>query len=108
MLEIKPIGGALGAEVHGMDLSGTLTGDDRLRLRKLLNEYEVIFFRDQAIGPESMVALARCLGPLQVHPIYPSVEGYPEISILENTQGSPNKIQTWHASMKHQTLCAVP
>jgi taurine dioxygenase len=110
MLEIKPIGGALGAEVHGMDLSGPLTADDRLRLRKLLNEYEVIFFRDQGVDPESMVTLARCLGPLQVHPIYPAVEGHPEISILESSRGSPNKIQTWHASMtfrQHPPMAGV-
>ena len=51
MLDIKPLAGALGAEIHGMDLSQELGAENTLRLHKLLNEYEVIFFRDQDITP---------------------------------------------------------
>ena len=53
MLDIKPMAGALGAEIHGLDLPRPLSAEDTLRLRKLLNEYEVIFFRDQDISPAS-------------------------------------------------------
>jgi taurine dioxygenase len=99
MLEIKPVAGALGAEIHGMDLCGTLTDEDRLRLRKLLNEYEVIFFRDQDISAASQKSLALSFGPLQTHPAYDTVEGYPEITILENTPDKPTKIEAWHSDM---------
>jgi taurine dioxygenase len=99
MLEIKPLSGALGAEVHGMDLSVDLSADDTLRLRKLLNEYEVIFFRDQDISPARQKALALTFGPLQTHPAYDTVEGFPEITILESTPEKPTKIEAWHSDM---------
>lgn len=99
MLDIKPVAGALGAEIHGMDLGVALADEDRLRLRKLLNEYEVIFFRDQDIDAASQKAVALCFGPLQTHPAYDTVEGYPEVTILESTPGKPTKIEAWHSDM---------
>ena len=99
MLDIKPLAGALGAEIRGIDLGRALSDDDVLRLRKLLNEYEVIFFRDQDISPANQKALALCFGPLQTHPAYATVEGFPEITILESTPDKPTKIEAWHSDM---------
>ena len=99
MLDITPIAGALGAEVKGMDLGRALSSDDVLKLRKLLNEYEVIFFRDQDISPASQRALALCFGPLQTHPAYATVDGFDEITILESTPDKPTKIEAWHSDM---------
>ncbi len=99
MLDIKPSAGALGAEIRGLDLNGELTRGDFLRVRKLLNEYEVIFFRDQDISPESMKTLALSFGPVQAHPAYETVVGFPEITILESTPEKPTKIEAWHTDM---------
>jgi taurine dioxygenase len=99
MLEITPLAGALGAEIHGMDLSRDLSPDDLQRLRRLLNEHEVIFFRDQDISPARQKALALCFGPLQTHPAYETVEGFPELTILESTAEKPTKIEAWHSDM---------
>jgi taurine dioxygenase len=99
MLEINPLAGALGAEIHGMDLSRDLSPEDLQRLRKLLNEHEVIFFRDQDISPARQKALALCFGPLQTHPAYETVEGFPELTILESTAEKPTKIEAWHSDM---------
>ena len=99
MLDIKPVAGALGAEIYGMDLSRTLTEDDFLRIHKLLNKYEVIFFRDAQISPASMKALALSFGPVQAHPAYETVVGFPEITILESTPEAPTKIEAWHTDM---------
>jgi taurine dioxygenase len=99
MLDIKPVAGALGAEISGIDLSREIPEENRLRLRKLLNEYEVIFFRDQDISPAAQKALALSFGPLQTHPAYDTVEGFPEITILESTPEKPTKIEAWHSDM---------
>lgn len=110
MLEIKPVAGALGAEIVGIDLSLELAGEDALRIRKLLNEYEVIFFRDQDISPARQHALAASFGPLQTHPAYDTVEGYPEITILESTAEKPTKIEAWHSDMtfrEHPPMATV-
>jgi taurine dioxygenase len=99
MLEILPIAGALGAEIHGIDLANDLGREDLECLRNLLNEHEVIFFRDQDISPARQKALALAFGPLQTHPAYDTVEGFPEITILESTPDKPTKIEVWHSDM---------
>ncbi len=99
MLDIIPVAGALGAEIYGLDLSQDMDADDIQRVHKLLNSYEVIFFRDQDISPERQRALALTFGPLQTHPAYDTVPDYPEITILESTPDKPTKIEAWHSDM---------
>lgn len=99
MLDIRPVAGALGAEIHGLDLSRELSAEIREQVRELLNEYEVIFFRDQDISPAMQKSLALSFGPLQTHPAYDTVEGFPELTILESTPEKPTKIEAWHSDM---------
>lgn len=99
MLDVQPIAGALGAEIHGMDLTSSLSAEQFQTLRTLLVEYEVIFFRNQDISPAQHKALAESFGPLQRHPAYNTVEGFDEITILESTPEKPTKIEAWHSDM---------
>ncbi|MEH6582516.1 MAG: taurine dioxygenase [Halioglobus sp.] len=110
MLDIKPIAGALGAEIHGMDLTQDLSAQDYTKIRQLLNDYEVIFFRDQKISPAQHKALASSFGPLQTHLAYDAIEGFPEITVLESTPDKPTKIEAWHSDMtfrQHPPLGSV-
>ena len=110
MLDIKPLTGALGAEVGGVDFRQKLNDDDVRTIRELLNTYEVIFFRDQDISPQQQKELALVLGPLQTHPAYDTVEGFPEITILESTSEKPTKIEAWHSDMtfrQHPPMATV-
>ena len=109
-LNIKPLSGCIGAEIHGIDLTKPITHELYIQLRQCLVEYEVIFFRDQAITPAQQHALASMFGPLQSHPAYQTVEGFPEISILESTADKPTKIECWHSDMtfrQHPPLATV-
>lgn len=94
-----PVAGALGAEVLGIDLRTPIDDAKQARLEMGLQQYQVLFFRDQQIGPEHHRALARAFGEPVPHPAYPSVDGYPEINILESTAENPTKIDTWHTDM---------
>ena len=98
-MQIKPIAGALGAEISGIDLTGDVTAEDYRAIRALLVEHEVIFFRNQDVSPAQQHALASSFGPLQTHPAYATVEGFPEITILESTADKPSKIECWHSDM---------
>ena len=99
MIAVTPMAGALGAEVHGIDLSSELDPPTAAEIRRLLVEHEVIFFRDQDITPAQQRALALSLGPVQTHPAYATVDGYPEITILESTAEKPTRIEAWHTDM---------
>ena len=65
-MDIVPSRGALGAEIHGVDLAQPL-GDNMLAtLRQALLDHLVIVFRDQKLSLEQHKAFARHFGPLQV------------------------------------------
>ncbi|MBT6037835.1 MAG: taurine dioxygenase [Halieaceae bacterium] len=98
-MQVKRIAGALGAEIKGVDLGQTLTPEISSVIRDLLNEHEVLFFRRQAIEPAQQRDLASIFGPLQTHPAYGTVEGIPEVMILESTADKPSKIEVWHSDM---------
>ncbi len=99
MLKISPVAAALGAEIEGVDLREEITDELFAAIRETLVKYQVIFFRGQPIEPAHQKALADRFGPLQTHPAYATVEGYPEITILESTPDKPTKIEKWHTDM---------
>lgn len=99
MLQLDPYAGALGAVVSGIDLCQPI--DDALftELNNALMEYEVLFFRDQAMSPENHAKLASLFGPPQHHEAYPHIDGFPQITILENDEANPSLIEVWHTDM---------
>ena len=110
MITSKPMAGALGAEIEGIDLTQGLSKADYEQIRRLLVEHEVILFRGQDVTPAQQKALAESFGPLQTHPAYGTVEGFPEITILESTAEEPTKIEAWHSDMTfrlHPPLATV-
>ena len=110
MFKEKPIAAALGAELHGVDLCNDLQPEVYAEIRKLLIKHKVIFFRDQDISPQQHKALAESFGPVQTHPAYDTVAGFPEITILESTAEKPSKIEMWHSDMtfrQHPPLGSV-
>ncbi len=99
MFNVKPVSGSLGALISGIDLTCSITDIMYQEIHRLLIEYGVIFFRDQNIDHARQKELALSFGPLQTHPAYDTVEGFPEITILENTPEKPSKIEKWHTDM---------
>ena len=98
-MNVKLMAGALGAEVLGIDLTQQTNISTYHHIRQLLVEHEVLFFRNQDITAAQQYALAASFGPLQSHPAYDTVEGFPEITILESTADKPSKIECWHSDM---------
>ncbi len=99
MIEFHALAPVIGAEVTGLDLRETLTESVLAVLRRGLERYLVLFFREQPIEPEHHLALATAFGEPLPHPAYPHVEGFPAINILESTPDRPSKIDTWHTDM---------
>ena len=66
-MKVSRVAGALGAEVTDIDVSASLADGSIGVIRDLLNEHEVLFFRDQCIAPSEQRDMARLFGPLQTH-----------------------------------------
>ncbi|HBK07386.1 MAG TPA: taurine dioxygenase [Acetobacteraceae bacterium] len=78
-LEIKPIAGALGAEIGGIDLSKNLDPDCVGAIRQALLDHLVIFFRDQTLTPAQFAGFARRFGDPVAYPFVKGLDGFPEI-----------------------------
>ena len=104
MAKIIKENSALGATITDIDLKQPLEEKLTVFIAKALAENEVIFFRNQDITPEQHRAFALNFGQLQSHPVYPTIKGFPEITILENDEKNPSKIEKWHTDMTFKKI----
>jgi taurine dioxygenase len=71
-MRFTPATGALGADVHGIDLSKPLSGAQVRAIRSGLNKHQVLFFREQQIlSREQHLALASRFGVPEPTPFRP-------------------------------------
>lgn len=102
ILEVRPLTGALGAEIFGPDLSKDLSPELISEIRKNLLQYGVIFFRDQDLTPEQHLKFSKAFGPLVINPVYGSVDGHPEIMpVIKDVKDKYNIGDTWHSDMTY-------
>lgn len=98
MLEIKRIAGALGAEIHGVDLTTLPSVDIVAEIRRTLLAHLVIFFRDQHLTVAQFLAFAQTLGKTVEYPLIRGLPDYPdviEVSKLEHEKANFGGI--WHS-----------
>jgi len=78
-IEVRPIAGALGAEIHGVDLARRLDGEVVSEIRQAFLDQLVIFFRNQTLTPQQQLAFAQQFGePIE----YPQLKGLPECPLI--------------------------
>jgi len=78
-MQIRPVAGALGAEIEGVDLSQPLDAAASAALRRALLEHLVVFFRGQKLTPQQQLAFARAFGePVE----YPQLKGLPDCPLI--------------------------
>jgi taurine dioxygenase len=105
-LDVQPISGALGAEVHGVDLGQDLDDGAVAEIRRALLEHCVIFFRDQVFDASRHKALARRFGDIFVHPNYYGTQPDPEIIEIRREPGDTRVVgEEWHTDT---TMMAQP
>jgi taurine dioxygenase len=98
-LKFERLAPALGAQVHDIDLAAPLTAAAIEAIRDGLDEYQVLFFRDQTMTPAQQRDFAARFGELHIHPVYPSHETVPEIMILEFDENLKGHQNNWHTDV---------
>ena len=102
--EINSLTPTIGAEISGIDLSNNLNSQDLDNIYKNLIDHKVIFFRNQNLKPEDHITFAKSFGDIEPpHPIYPHVENFPEITLLENDPTNPPDTDEWHTDVTFKT-----
>ena len=97
-IEVKRIAGALGAEVHGLDLARLLSAEEVSAVRRAWLDHQVIFFRDQDLTPREFLSFAECFGTPVEYPLVKGIDGFPtiiEVKKLEHERNAFGAI--WHS-----------
>lgn len=61
-LNVRPLGGRIGALIEGIQLSGDLSDEDVSAVRQAMLEHKVVFLRDQKGGPADLEGFAERFG----------------------------------------------
>ena len=100
--EVKPLSGAVGAVLHGIDVSHDLADDQITEIREALLEYLVIFFRDQRMSDERLMTFGRYFGELYLHPNLAKGGPYPEvIHVVKEPEATRVVGAEWHTDTGH-------
>src|SRR5258708_27307876 len=96
-LDIRPITPAIGAEIHGVRLSGDLPAETVSAIRDALLRHRVVFFRGQChLDEAEHQAFARLLGPLVPHPTVPSLAGTEAVLDIDAENARASR---WHTDV---------
>ncbi len=105
-IEVQPVGGTLGAEVSGVDMTAPLDEATVKEIRSAWLEHLVLFFRDQDITPDQHKAFARHFGEFQKAGFVPTLENDPHVKVQEYDEYSQiGSDVTWHAD---DTFVEIP
>ena len=107
-MEIRPISGALGAEILGVDFAAGVDDETFDRIRATFLAHGVIVIRDQDLTPEQHVAAARRFGEINVNRFFTSVDGHPAIAEVRKEPHQKKNIgNRWHTDHSYDDVPAL-
>ena len=97
-LDVRPLSGALGAEILGIDLSRDLGDETVAAIRAAWLEHLVIFFREQTLSPAQFLQLASRFGEPVEYPFVKGLDGFPQITpVIKLEHEKINFGGLWHS-----------
>lgn len=101
-IDVKPTTTAIGAEIHGIDLSQPLSSETVAEVRHAFLTHLVLFFRNQSITPSQQLTFARYFGEPSIYPFVKGVEDQPEIIEVKKEKNEiVNFGGLWHTDMSY-------
>ena len=96
-MDVRPIAGALGAEIYGANLKDRDDSPVWLELRQAFLEYHVIAVRGQDLTPEDMMRIGAKFGEPCYYPFAKGMEGFPFITeVIKEKHERENFGADWH------------
>lgn len=78
-MKVVRIAGALGAEIHDVDLARPLAAEAVAEIRSIWLDHGVVFFREQTLDSNQFLAFAQCIGTPVEYPFVRGLDGFPHI-----------------------------
>lgn len=97
-MKLSKVAGALGAEIHGVDLRQPLSSSMAQDIRQALLDHLVIFFRNQDLTPAQFMQFAEAMGEPVEYPFVKGLDGFPkiiEVKKLEHERSNFGGV--WHS-----------
>ena len=96
-IAVKPIAGAIGAEIEGVDITAAPDNETIAEIRQALLDHCVIFFRGQNFDAAQHKAFARRFGDIFIHPNYRGMQADNEIVMITREPGDEHIVgEDWH------------
>lgn len=102
-IEARPLSGAIGAEISGVDLSRPLDDGTVAEIRRVLLDRLVVFFRGQDLDPAAQLAFARRFGEPAIYPFVAGLDGFPEVTpVVKEAHETANFGGLWHSDTTYR------
>jgi len=97
-ITVKPLAGALGAEIAGVDLRQPLSNQQRSEIHDAFLAHCAIYIRDQELGGADLLRYARYFAEPAYYPFAEGLPDYPEIfEIRKEPDQRKNVGARWHS-----------
>ena len=103
-ISVQPISGALGAEIHGVNL-GKLDDEIFAEIHNAFLKHAVIFFRDQDITPGQQVSFSARFAQNGYYPFLKGLPNHPEvIEVRKEPEDKINFGGVWHTDTAYLAI----
>ncbi|CAN7770818.1 TauD/TfdA family dioxygenase [Pseudorhodoferax sp. LjRoot39] len=98
-IDVRPLNSAIGAEIHGIDLSAPLDDATWGEVQQAFYDYLVVYFPDQALTHAQHQAFSQRFGSLMDMPQLHQVDGFDRIHIIKRDANDNGRVvgESWHA-----------
>ena len=101
-INVERLTPAIGGIVEGVDISTDLSDVVIGEIRQALLEHLVIFFRNQSLAPDRLVAFARRFGEIGYYPFVDGMADYPEVvEVIKKENETINFGGLWHTDTSY-------
>jgi len=102
-IDVKPLAGAMGAEICGVDLSAPLSNQQQNDIQQAFLDYLMIYFREQSLSPQMQVELSRQFGKPAIYPFLKGLDGIPEVNaLIKEPDDQKNFGGGWHSDTSYK------
>ena len=97
-IEVAPLAGALGAEIHGVDLRALDGQAAWNEIHRAFLDYSVLVFRGQELSPADLMRVGARFGEPCHYPFVTGMEGYPYVfEVVKEPEEKKNFGGAWHS-----------
>ena len=103
-LDVRPLSGAMGAEVRGIDVA-SLDDGGFATVHALLMQYSAIALHGQAhLSDDELRAFGLRWGKLDIHGYSPTVPGYDDVLRIRSDPEHPGTAEGWHSDVSWKVI----